>query len=253
MSLVNSEYSVQSGAEIEKLRLLQSIVLAVAEGKEVDEAAYRKQRSNLIESSVGDQLPPVVKDFDDTGEMRQFFKQIGTKFFCKLYVLEEFLPLVDNLNAMSSKVIADSLLYALKNFDYAVINQYFQDALALRGTKPYLAITVAISLLETVCIFILESMNNRTPNGLNRLYKATSKILKLAPDDDTDKILNSLFKNCNGIVSSLGEFRNKASGAHGQSGASIRPLSRHSTLALNLAGSMSVFLLETYLSRKHST
>lgn len=253
MSLVNSEHSIQSGAEIEKLRLLQSIVLAVAEGKEVDEAAYRKLRSNLIASNVGAHLPPIVKDFDDTGEMRQFFNKIGTIFFCKLYVLEEFLPLVDNLNTMSSKVIADSLLYALKKFDYAVINQYLQDALALRGTKPYLAITVAISLLETVCIFILESMNNRTPTGLNRLYKTTSKILKLAPDNDTDKILNSLFKHCNGIVSSLGEFRNKASGAHGQSRTSIRPLSRHSTLALNLAGSMSIFLLETYLSRKHSS
>ncbi len=110
-------------------------------------------------------------DFDDTFELRQFFEKSGTIYYRRQYVLEEFLPLADNISAISSKVITDSLLYALKNFDYEVINSYWQDALDLRGTKPYLAITVAISLLETVCIFILESMNKRAPTGLNRYIK----------------------------------------------------------------------------------
>lgn len=51
------------------------------------------------------------------------------------------------------------------------------------------------------------------------------------------------------IVNGLGSLRNKISDAHGQGRAPIRPAVRHAQLAVNLAGSVASFLVETWESR----
>lgn len=236
-------------SEIERLHKFQDVVLSIALNKEINEETYQKLRYSLVESRIGERLPKFIRDCENSVELKDFFQELGSITERRRYVLSNFLPLVDIHNSTSSKIIQNSLLDSLQNFEFEAINMFWLDALELRAEKPYLAIALSTSLIETVCIFILESMKVKPPTGLEKLYKKTASVLKLAPDEHTEANLKSMFENCTKIIRNLGTFRNRASGAHGTSVNSIRPSSRHSTLALNLAGSMSIFLIETYLAR----
>jgi hypothetical protein len=48
------------------------------------------------------------------------------------------------------------------------------------------------------------------------------------------------------VVEGLGSLRNKIGDAHGTGKAAVRPAPRHAQLAVNLAGAMTTFLIETW-------
>lgn len=54
------------------------------------------------------------------------------------------------------------------------------------------------------------------------------------------------------MVEGLGALRNKISDAHGQGKLNVKPSSRHAELAVNLAGTMAVFLFSTWELRNES-
>ena len=47
------------------------------------------------------------------------------------------------------------------------------------------------------------------------------------------------------MVEGLGTLRNKIGDAHGKGGKPVRPARRHARLAVNLAGAMATFMVET--------
>jgi hypothetical protein len=51
-------------------------------------------------------------------------------------------------------------------------------------------------------------------------------------------------------VEGLGAIRNKLSDAHGTGKNSFKPKERHAELAVNLAGTMSMFLIKTYQEKQ---
>ena len=51
----------------------------------------------------------------------------------------------------------------------------------------------------------------------------------------------------------LGTLRNRLGDAHGQGKKTVRPAARHAELAINLAGSVALFLVETWESRNSKT
>jgi len=53
------------------------------------------------------------------------------------------------------------------------------------------------------------------------------------------------------MVNGLGTLRNKLSDSHGRGGKSpVRPSERHANLAVNTAGAIATFLVETHLNNK---
>ena len=48
------------------------------------------------------------------------------------------------------------------------------------------------------------------------------------------------------VVNGFGSVRNRTSDAHGQGRKAYRPAERHAALAVNLAGAMALFLMETH-------
>ena len=81
---------------------------------------------------------------------------------------------------------------------------------------------------------------------LPRLYRSTSDVLHIAPTDNTDDAFRRIFSGCTSIVESLGTIRNRIGDAHGRGAEVTRPASRHARLAVNLAGAMATFLVETW-------
>ncbi|WP_373683330.1 abortive infection family protein [Acinetobacter sp. YH16032] len=83
-------------------------------------------------------------------------------------------------------------------------------------------------------------------SDINQLYRLVSKELNLAPSQHTEQTFKQILGGCSSIIEGLGSLRNKVGDAHGQGKTNFKPAPRHAELAVNLAGSISVFLFATW-------
>ncbi|MDH4989105.1 abortive infection family protein [Aminobacter anthyllidis] len=147
---------------------------------------------------------------------------------------------------------ADSMVSeALASFDEVGVHAVWQRAVARRETDPEGAITLARTLLEAVCKHIIDgsSATYNEKDELPRLYRIAAECLNLAPDQHTEDIFKRILGGCQTIVEGLGAIRNKLSDAHGRGPKPARATGRHAALAVNLAGAMAMFLVETTRER----
>lgn len=141
---------------------------------------------------------------------------------------------------------------ALERFEPEQIHGRWTAALDRRSTDPAGAITLARTLLEDVCRWLLEELDDKAANhdDLPALYRKLAKVLKLAPDDHSEQVFKQILGSCQQVVEQLGALRNKLGDAHGGGPRRARPAARHAELAVNLAGSMATFLVATWEARK---
>jgi hypothetical protein len=114
---------------------------------------------------------------------------------------------------------------------------------------PEGAITASRTLLETVLKHILDDRKlsyDHDHIDLPELFKKVQTELGLAPEQHQEQIFKQILGGCSGVVNGLGSLRNMLGDAHGSGTSRIRPLPRHARLAINLAGSMALFLTETH-------
>jgi hypothetical protein len=117
-----------------------------------------------------------------------------------------------------------------------------------RLSDPEGAVTIARTLLETVCKYILDEQDIDYDDSaeLPKLYRAVSESLNLAPSQHTEQIVKQILGGCCSVVEGLGAFRSRSGDAHGKSKHVGKAKPRHAALAVNLAGSVCSFLIETY-------
>jgi hypothetical protein len=141
---------------------------------------------------------------------------------------------------------------ALERFEPEQVHVRWTAALDRRATDPAGAITLARTLLEDVCRWLLEEHGEEAGDheDLPALYRKLSKALKLAPDDHSEQVFKQILGSCQQVVEQLGALRNKLGDAHGGGPRRARPAARHAELAVNLAGSMATFLVATWEARK---
>jgi hypothetical protein len=113
------------------------------------------------------------------------------------------------------------------------------------------AITNARSLIESVCLYILDEAGVTcvAKGNLNKIYKQVYKLLSMDPQKYDDH--ESLKQICTGFISvinGLSSMRNEMSDAHGKNKSSnFKPCLRHALLATNGAKIISDYLLMSYL------
>jgi hypothetical protein len=154
--------------------------------------------------------------------------------------------------APSGSPADESISAALAAFDPTQVHARWTMAMERRATEPSGAITLARTLLEDVCKWILDQAGEtwQEADDLPVLYRKLAKILKLAPDDHTEQIFKQILGSCQSVVESLGALRNKLSDAHSLGPKRARPQARHAELAVNLAGAMATFLVATWEVRQ---
>ena len=115
-------------------------------------------------------------------------------------------------------------------------------------SDPEGAVTMARTLLETVCKHILEDAKVEFSPGadLPTLYRATADKLNLAPSNHTEKVFKQILGSATSVVEGLGALRNRLGDAHGKGKRPPKPVGRHAQLAVNLAGAVAAFLVETW-------
>ncbi|WP_244414043.1 abortive infection family protein [Methylorubrum extorquens] len=146
----------------------------------------------------------------------------------------------------------ESISAALAAFDPTQVHARWTTAMERRASEPAGAITLARTLLEDVCKWILDQAGEtwQDADDLPVLYRKLAKVLKLAPDGHTEQVFKQILGSCQSVVESLGALRNKLSDAHSAGPKRARPQPRHAELAVNLAGAMATFLVATWEARK---
>lgn len=148
---------------------------------------------------------------------------------------------------------ADELIsQVLISFDESGVHAAWQKALDRRSSDPEGAITAAKTLLETVCKHVIdEAAGSYGPNDdLPKLYNTAATCLNLSPSQHAEPLFKSILGNCQSIVGNLAGLRNKLGDSHGQGKRHVKPQARHAELAVNLAGSMAMFLVSTWNALK---
>ena len=128
------------------------------------------------------------------------------------------------------------------------IKEQWDKALERRTTDPEGAITIARTLIETTCKYILDNLCIKYEDSydLPKLYALTATQLNLAPQNHQEEIFKQILGGCQSVINGLGSLRNKIGDAHGKGLRHVKPHERHAKLAVNLAGTLSSFLIETF-------
>lgn len=238
---------------------LRNGLVALCEGRSnMNDSVYRLLRREFMnDAALSSLVPQFVRTAQDTGAMWAFMKDYAGQWEPRRkFVREQFAPLIDRLergSALADAVISDTLI----SFDAEGITEAWNKALARRETDPAGAITAARTLLETVCKHILEDDQGNPTYGpsddLPKLYRLASERLNIAPSQHSEDAFKRILGGAANIVEGLGTLRNRIGDAHAAGRKLVKPAPRHAALAVNMAGSMALFLIETANARENAT
>jgi hypothetical protein len=233
---------------LEPVEVLQNICIARATHMEYSNDEYRAVREELMESHLGGRLPRFVRTSTSLDQLWLYMKRQPDNYEDRRqHIYDAFKPLIDQLSRGVSAA-DQSIANTLRKLDAGSIQDAWRKALERRSTDPEGAITSARTLLETVCKHILddEDIEYSPEADLPQLYRACAEVLDMAPSQQTAQIFRQIFGGCTSVVQGLGSLRNRVGDAHGHGRHAARPSERHARLAVNLAGSMATFLVETW-------
>ncbi len=241
-------------SDLEKAQSLQNVMIASVTGQVTDESSYRELRAFFMDHPVyRDLLPSFVRENRVLGQFWPFMSgKFGKYAERRAYIWSEFTPLTEYLEGRNRMPLDASTSDALKSFDEENVHSAWQRALDRRKSDPQGAITASRTLLETVCKHILDARGveyDADRIELPDLYRMTSHELNLAPSQHTEEVFRQILGSCTAVVSGLGTLRNRLGDAHGKGANAVKPASRHAELAVNLAGSVALFLVSTWRSR----
>lgn len=237
--------------DIDKAHYLQNLLISRATGGGGDNDDYKQLRLQFTSSpSLKRLLPKWVITNRDLSQYWQFIKYKFESYQERRdFIYAEFAPLLEYLESKSSNPSEKSITEALQEFDPQGIHATWTKALERKDTDAEGAITIARTLLESTCKFILDEREVQYDSEkieLPALYKKAAEELNLAPEQHQDAIFKQILGGCTSVVYGLGALRNKYGDAHGTGKKHKKPSERHAELAINLAGSMALFLVKTH-------
>ncbi len=241
---------------IERVKMMQGILAAKATGKDKSshDQEYRKLRREFRDDpKLWGHLPGFVRSHSDLGTFWTFIKGEAKSYDARQEIIRDaFKPLLDALEGLDRTPADNVISTVLSSFDEGVVHAEWTKALERRSSDPAGAITMARTLLETVCKHVL-GVDYSDKDDLPKLYGKVAKALNLAPDQDTEKAIKAILGGAMNVVNGIGTLRNKAGDSHGRGGKQpVQPSPRHASLAVNMAGTVAAFIIETHRERTSS-
>ncbi|WP_419695436.1 abortive infection family protein [Mesorhizobium muleiense] len=239
---------------IERATMMESIMTAAATDGSPDNRIYEYlRREFMLNDELKDLLPPFVRTHRNLSSFRSWTQKQSPHWQPRRELIASgFTPMMDYLEGKGRTpgdiVVSD----ALETFDIEGVHSVWTKALARRPSDPDGAITVARTLLETVCKRILDERDISYMNteDLPKLYSMAAKALNLAPNQHSEEPIKAILGGAMNLVNGIGTLRNRLSDSHGRGGKPVRPSPRHASLAVNTAGVVATFLVETHLEKK---
>jgi hypothetical protein len=242
-------------SDLEKAEMLKNIVTNCAVGGSRDDSQdYAAIRMTFLrDSKISEKLPRFIKTCRNLPEIWSFIKPKFAHYHERReYIREEFDPLLAMLETEARSPSDVSISETVQNVSSVYVQEVWKKALERRATDSEGAITAARTLLESVCKHILDAAGVTYDDSadLPKLYTLTAKQLNLSPSQHTEQLFKQILGGCQTVIEGLGALRNRHSDAHGKGSGGTRPAPRHAELAVNLAGTMATFLLQTSESKK---
>lgn len=241
-------------SRLEGVESLKNMLASQATGGKPDNKEYVHLRAELMQDPVLQRLaPPFVRTCRSLDEFWQFIKQHADNYADRrTFIWAQFHSLFEHLESAARSPSDAVISAAVEVFDAAHVQLTWAKALERRAVDPEGAITLARTLLESLCKHILDECGIAYGDGpdLNKLYRLTAEQLRLSPGMHSEQVFRQILGGCTGVVEGLGSIRNRHSDAHGAGKTYSPPKARHAELAVNLAGSMASFLLSTWEDRK---
>lgn len=235
---------------------LQNLLVSEATGGNEDDAEYMRLRQVMLaQSSIESLLPRFVRTCRNLAQFWQFIKyEFSTYAERREYIWGEFRPLLGLLERGATTPSDGLISGAIEKFDSSHVQAAWSKALDRRNSDPEGAITVARTLLESICKHILDEAGVPYGEGpdLNKLYRLTAEQLNIAPSQHTEQVFKQILGGCTAVIEGLGSLRNKLSDSHGQGKIGVKPAPRHAELAVNLAGALATYLLSTWEARNEA-
>lgn len=232
------------------MELLQNTLIATATQDEYETGDYNELRSMLLSHS---ELKHLTPDFIITcRDLKIFWLFIKNKFNHyserREFIWESFTPLLNYLEH-SSESPSDQLAgHSIRESGQVYITLEWEKCLQRRVTDPEGAITSARSLLETVLKHILDELSEtyKSSDDLLTLFRKAAKNLKLSPEQHMEEVFKQILGGVLSVVNGFASLRNRYGDSHGKDKKYVKPSERHAKLAVNLAGALASFILETY-------
>lgn len=239
-------------SDFDKAEYLQKLLINIStnDGPVYDDH-YIKLRRYFIENSTTKQLlPQYVLTNRDPNQFWQFIKhKFPTYAERRRFIWDDFSKLLEYLENPKDLPLTELIEEKLRVFNSEYVIKYWNTAIERKDNDPEGAITISRTLVEGVLKHIADEKKiNYSKNAdLHEIYKLVAIELNLAPEQHDSKLFKQILGGCSSIVSGLGTLRNRHGDAHGKGKVQYyRPSTRHAELAVNLAGSMSLFLIQTY-------
>ena len=237
--------------DYERANYLQQLLVnhSTNGGPTNDEHYQYLRKYFLTRPDTIDKIPAWVRTNRDLSQFWQFIKfKYGKYAERRVFIRDEFSSLLEYLETMDNSPHAEVVDESLKvlNSDYIIVT--WKKAIERKNSDPEGAITISRTLLESVLKHILDELSIEYPKNLDlhELYKMVTNQLNLSPEQHDEKVFKQILGGCSAIVNGLGNLRNDYGDAHGKGKNNYKPSERHAELAVNLAGSMCVFLINTY-------
>ena len=233
---------------------LVHLLIDRATGGQAQESDLDSLRQHFLASPHESLLPSWISSKRTLNQFWLFIKnKYSTYAERRTYLWDQFDPLLRALETGGINPSDDDMKTVLDAFNAEGVRRSWRRVTRRIHDDPEGAITAARELVETVIKHILDAKNvsyDANQIELPQLYKLVQKELNLAPEDHQEQIFKQILSGCSGVVNGLGAVRNRLGDAHGKGVKPVRPLPRHAKLATNLAGTMALFLMETYLAKK---
>jgi len=235
----------------ERVEYLQNLLVSTATGGGGNDLHYQELRRLFLNNpNTNELMPKWVRTNRNLDQFWYFIKfAYPTYAQRRHFIWQEFNRLIEYLESKETHPGEQSIRKTLEKFDPEGINIIWTKALERKGRDPEGAITISRTLLESTCKYILDERGIQYDSDkikLPELYRKTAEELNLAPDQHQESIFKQILGGCSSVVNGLGSLRNKLGDAHGAGKKGVKPKERHAELAVNLAGSMALFLIETH-------
>ncbi|KPQ20613.1 MAG: Abortive infection C-terminus [Halomonas sp. HL-93] len=234
--------------------MLEGLLTERATGGQPSNPFYQALRREFMsDHDLKDLLPPFVRTYRSLDAFWPFIQKQSESYAGRREIIgRAFTPLLDHLEGRNRAPSDQDASEVLERFDAEGVHAVWTKALSRRTSDPEGAITMARTLLETVCKRILDESGKTYTDkeDMPKLYAMVAQELKLAPSQHTEEPIKAILGNATGLVNGIGTLRNRFSDSHGRGGKKpVRPHPRHASLAVNTAGAIATFLVETFSER----
>lgn len=234
---------------------MRNTCISMATGGKFSYEEYEENRAKIMSYPELITLLPdwLIKNRYGSAYWHSFIStKFGTYAERRNFLKGEFDGILNELKNGVNQPISLSLERNLKNINNEIISSDWKKVISRSQNDPSGAITASKSMLESVMKYVLqaEGVVYTRNDDLMDLYKKVKKAISLDPKNHNIDVFKQILTGISTVVNGFSSLRNDYGDAHGKDDQNYIPEQRHAELVINLAGSLSAFIIDTYETKQ---